>query len=347
MEGIWMSESLTRALIAAGIALGSLLLGYIFRRFAAGRLHAIFKKSASDLDDLLLDAFRPHVPLWFFAGGLIAMLRYLGIHGAEGDLANRVILAAVILSITLGTSSFAGSLVARRASAWGGSLGATTLTQNAVRIVVVSLGALVVLSNLGIAITPILTALGVGSLAVALALQPTLTNLFAGIHISLAQQIRVGDYVELETGQQGFIADIGWRSTHIRELPNNLILIPNARLAEIIVRNYSLPEPEQAVLVQAGVSYNSDLAQVERVTCEVAKEVISEQPGGVTEFDPFIRFHTFGDSSINFTIILRGREFPDRYALTHEFVKRLHARYAKEGIEIPFPQRVVHMRPTP
>jgi small-conductance mechanosensitive channel len=110
----------------------------------------------------------------------------------------------------------------------------------------------------------------------------------------------------------------------------------------MIVTNYALPEPEQAALVQVGVAYGSDLEQVERVTCEVAREVLREVPGGAAGFDPFIRYHTFGDSAIQFTVILRVLSFTDRFLVTHEFIKRLRRRYADAGIEIPFPQRVVH-----
>ena len=99
---------------------------------------------------------------------------------------------------------------------------------------------------------------------------------------------------------------------------------------------------EQAALVQVGVSYGSDLAHVERVTIETAREVLSDTAGGVATFDPFIRYHTFGDSSINFTVILRVKEFTDRYLVTHEFIKMVKARFDAEGIEIPFPQRVLH-----
>jgi small-conductance mechanosensitive channel len=154
----------------------------------------------------------------------------------------------------------------------------------------------------------------------------------------------VGDFVELEGGKQGFVVDIGWRATRIRELPNNLVVVPNARLSDMILVNYAMPEPEQAALVPVGVAYASDLAKVERVTVEVAKQVLEEIAGGVGEFEPFIRYHTFGDSSIDFTVILRVRGFTDRYLVVHEFIKRLHRRYEREGIEIPFPQRVLHSR---
>jgi len=187
-----------------------------------------------------------------------------------------------------------------------------------------------------------LTALGVGSLAVALALQDTLANLFAGFYIILARQIRSGDYVQLDSGQEGYVTDIGWRSCTIRQLAGNLIVVPNLKLSQAIVINYNQPEKDLAVLVQAGVGYEMDLARVERVTVEVAAEVMREVAGGVPEFEPFIRYHTFGDSRIQFSVIMRGREFVDRFLIMHEFIKRLHSRYQKEGIAIPYPQRVVH-----
>jgi small-conductance mechanosensitive channel len=134
------------------------------------------------------------------------------------------------------------------------------------------------------------------------------------------------------------------RNTTIKTLPNNLIVVPNSKLAAAIVTNYYQPEKEMAVLVQVGVSYDSDLKKVEKATIEVAREVMKEVPGGVPEFEPFIRYHTFADFSINFTVILRGKEFVDQHLIKHEFVKRLHERYAKEDIEIPFPIRTIHMR---
>ena len=211
------------------------------------------------------------------------------------------------------------------------------------RIIVFIIGILIILHSLGISITPILTALGVGGLAVALALQDTLSNLFAGLHIILTRQIKPGDYIKLETGEEGYVVDITWRNTTIRELPNNYIIIPNLKLAQAIVKNHYLPDREISVTVQLGVSYDSDLEKVERVTIEVAKEVMMEVPGGIPEFQPFIRYHTFGDFSINFTVIMRCREFTDQYLIKHEFIKRLHKRYKDEGIIIPFPIRTVYI----
>jgi small-conductance mechanosensitive channel len=188
-----------------------------------------------------------------------------------------------------------------------------------------------------------LTALGVGGLAVALALQDTLSNLFAGLQIIGSRQMRTGDYVKLDSGEEGFVRDVTWRNTIIEAPANNTIVVPNSKLASMVYVNYNLPLDEVAVLVQVGVSYSSDLARVESVTREVGREIQQEIDEAITGFEPLIRYHTFGDSSINFTVVLRGRQYMAQHIMKHEFIKRLKERYDKEGITIPFPIRTVHL----
>lgn len=212
------------------------------------------------------------------------------------------------------------------------------------RAIILGFVFLIVLDRLKITITPFLASLGIGGLVVALALQDTLSNFFSGIYIFFGKPIRIGDYIMLESGQEGYVTQIGWRNTRIRMLPNNIVIVPNTKLVSSQITNFYLPEPELAVLVQVGVSYQSDLERVERVTIEVAKQVLQEVEGGVKEFEPFIRYHTFSDFSINFTVILRAKEYVHKYLITHEFIKRLHRRYQQEGIEIPFPIRTVYVR---
>lgn len=125
-------------------------------------------------------------------------------------------------------------------------------------------------------------------------------------------------------------------------LPNNVVLVPNDKLTKVIITNYNLPDKELAVLVNMGVHYNSDLEKVEAITCEVAKEVMKEVKGGVPGFEPFIRYNAFGDSSINFTVIMRAKEFTDQYLIKHEFIKKLHRRYNREGIVLPYPIRAIN-----
>jgi len=212
------------------------------------------------------------------------------------------------------------------------------------RVIILGFVFLIILDRLKITITPFLASLGIGGLVVALALQDTLANFFSGIYIFFDKPIRIGDYIMLESGQEGYVTQIGWRSTRIRMLPNNILIVPNSKLVSSQITNFYLPETEMAVLVQVGVSYQSDLEKVESVTIGVAKEVLQEVNGGVKEFEPFIRYHTFSDFSINFTVILRAKEYVSKYLIIHEFIKRLHRRYQLEGIEIPFPIRTVYMK---
>jgi small-conductance mechanosensitive channel len=191
------------------------------------------------------------------------------------------------------------------------------------------IGGMLILDNLGVSLTPLLTTLGIGSLAVAIALQDTLANVFAGVHIKADRPIEEGQFIRLESGEEGTVERIGWRSTRVKMLPNKTAVVPNSKLVQSTITNYDLPDPELAVLVPVGVHYDSDLRKVERVTCKVAKEVMQTVPGGVPSFDPFIRYHTF---------------FVDGYLIKHEFVKRLHERYREERIVIPFPIRTVYLK---
>jgi small-conductance mechanosensitive channel len=221
----------------------------------------------------------------------------------------------------------------------------TTLTQSLARAAVAAIGILILLDTLHISITPILTALGVGGIAVALALQDTLSNLFAGFYVSLAGQVRPGDYIKLDGGEEGYVADINWRSTSLRALPNNLIVVPNAKLAQAIVTNFHLPEKRMSLLLPVSVSYDADPDDVERILIEEALAGAPEIPGLLSEPAPFVRFIPgFGASSLDFTLICQVGEFVDQYLVQHELRKRVFKRLRREGIEIPFPIRTLYIK---
>ncbi len=220
--------------------------------------------------------------------------------------------------------------------------GTRQLIQFAILIVLLSLGLLSVLDNLGISITPLLASLGVGSVAVALALQDTLNNFFSGVYVLADRPIQIDDYIKLEDGTEGYVARIGWRSTHIRLPTNSVVVVPNSKIASSQLTNYNIPSHETTFRVEVSVSYESDLPTVEKVCIEVAKDVLARESAGVTGFQPLVRFHTFADSSINFAVLLQAKHFADSGLLRHEYIKAIHARFKREGIEIPYPQRVIH-----
>jgi small-conductance mechanosensitive channel len=206
-------------------------------------------------------------------------------------------------------------------------------------VVIYVIGALVLLDSLGIAVTPMLTGLGVTGLAVALALQPTLASFFAGLQVITDQVVAVGDFVELDSGVRGYVVEVGWRSTRIRSTYQNLIVVPNSRLVESIITNYDSPIPEVAVIVEAGVSYSNDLAQVEEIVLDVTRQVIQELPEAVKDGDPWFGFDAFGESNINFWVWHYATDYLATFRFKSELIKRLPARFKQEGIEINYPVR--------
>ncbi len=338
-----MFEGLKGLILPTLIIVISIIIGIIFEKIILGKLQKIAKRTKWEGDDIIIASLRRWVTFWFGLAGLYTAITTTTISTTLINYLQKIILILYILSATIVLSSISVGFVNMYSKRAQDVLPSTSLFANLTKIIIFTIGVLVILHSLGISITPILTALGVGGLAVALALQDTLSNLFAGLHIILTRQIKPGDYIRLESGEEGFVVDITWRNTTIRELPNNYIIIPNSKLAQAVVKNYFMPEREMSVPIQVGVSYDSDLEKVEKVTIEVAKEVMKEVPGGVPTFEPVIRYHTFGDSSINFTVVLRCKEFQDQYIVRHEFIKRLHKRYKEEGIVIPFPIRTIYI----
>ncbi len=321
--------------VAAGVVL-ALVLRLVLRRLTRRAQNTRWRG-----DDLMLTLLDPVLP-WgvAIAGVWVAVLGLRLSSGWRSD-ANHVLLAAVVLTVTFGATRAACEAVRTGALSRTGTSGSATIFVNITRVAVLTIGFLVLLDSLGVAVAPLLTALGVGGLAVALALQDTLTNLFAGVHILASRKVQAGDFIQLDNGMEGYVVDTNWRNTTIRQLPNNLVIVPNATLASSVLTNYARPEQEMSVLVQVGVSYDSDLDKVERITCEVGRDVMQTVEGAVPTHEPFIRYHTFADSSINFSVILRAREVTAQYLIIHEFIKRLHRRYQDESIEIPFPIRTI------
>lgn len=328
------------AFLAVWVTVGLAAKGLLSRR-----LGSVAARAQSRFVRALMRALSLPILLLILVSGLVALSAWtpLGAGLRQSANMNVVLAVAAILAIVL----FVDRLLRELIDAYSESVEflrtAGGLLKGLQRGVIVAVGGMILLDTLGISVTPIIASLGIGSLAVALALQPTLENLFAGMQIVIDRPILPGHFIRLETGEEGYVDRIGWRSTWIRMLPNNMIIIPNKQLVGSRVINYCYPSTDLAVLVQLGVHYASDLDHVERVTVDVGKAIMKSVQGGVSDFEPFIRFHTFGGSSIDFTVILRAREFVDNYLVKHEFIKALQKRYAEERIVIPFPIRAINL----
>jgi small-conductance mechanosensitive channel len=304
----------------------------------ASRLHARARKTSAEWDNILIDSMRGLVVLWFLLIGLAAALKVVPLRPGVLMIAGRGVGVLGILSAVVFFTRLARRTIYvtidRKIEV------PSTIFKNFAAFLIYLLGFLFVLDYLGVSITPLLTALGVSGLAVALALQDTLSNLFAGLNILMARKIRPGDYVRLDTGEEGVVCDVSWRSTTIGAPDDNQIVVPNAKLASAIYTNTHLPEKEMGLFLPVTVAFASDLARVERVTLETAREVLAAPGLAVPGFEPAVRFNAFTELGVRFNVILRVKEYRDLYLLRHEFYKRLHTRYRDEGIrlaELPRP----------
>lgn len=211
--------------------------------------------------------------------------------------------------------------------------------------VLATIGILLALVAADVDISPLLAGGAIGGIVIGLALQDTLSNLFAGLYMAFDRPIRVGDFIKLEDGQEGYVEEIGWRNTRVRMMSNDMVMLPNSRLSQSTITNFYLPKNDTSVLVYCGVSYDSDLQRVEDVAVEVGQEVQNRIPGAQKDWTPLVRWQEFADSSVNFMVIIRVVEHDQKWLLKSEFIKALHKRFAEEGIEIPFPIRTTILKP--
>lgn len=322
---------------------GGFLLGLLLKKIVSPQLLKIAHKSEWAGDDLIIRTLSVWVIPWFTVLGVYLGLKRVSMEGKYHKWFENGVVIFYILSVTIILAKVLSGLTIIKPKGSDKVSSSSSIVGNIIKVIVYCLGLLMILQSVGIKITPILTALGVGGLAVALALQDTLSNLFAGIQIVSTKKINTGDYIKLDSGQEGFVEDVNWRYTSVRVGANSIFIVPNAKMASIIVTNYDYPNREFVFDVLFGVDYKSDLDKVERVTIEVIKDMQENVEDCVPDFDPFIRYQQFGASSIDLKAFIRVKDFSSQFKVKHEFIKRLKKKFDEEGINIPYPTQTLYI----
>ena len=344
MRPQFVDTPLLEAAWAVGILLVSAIVAWLILWGMRRGQRKLQKGVKPTLPSQLLESLSRPVLLLVISQGLIVTLSSVSYLASWS---NNLRIASIVVAIALVTyalSRTGGVLLVwylRRAKVRQSLI---RLVRRFAIIVIFLAGLLVLLDYLGISISPLIAGLGIGGLAIALALQPTLSNFFAGAQIVSDRVVHVGDYIELENGTRGYVTDVGWRSTRIRTPFNNIVIIPNSRLAESIVINYFGPTMEMGVIVEGGVSYSSDLSQVEEIALETAREVVQELDEADETFEPWFAYEEFGDSNINFWIWLRAKDRIASFRVKSELMKRLKSRFDREGITINYPVRTTYLQ---
>jgi small-conductance mechanosensitive channel len=314
MASMW--QEFWPAVAFLGVSVGALL-------FRAALTHGLRRWLGPDTVAVFLRTIRLPSILWCFVLGLFVAIEMVELPARLAMQLQTLLEAAIIVSVTVTVAGVLGSLAAAAGERRALGIGVTGLVRTAVRGTILLIGLLVMLDALGVQITPLLTALGVGGLAVALALQDSLSNLFAGVHLLADKPIRVGDYVKIADTIEGYVVDVGWRSTRVRMLQHNVVIVPNKRVAESIITNYDMPE---------------------RVLVDEAQKAAGEVAGLLPEPPPLARLVGFGAYSLDFMLICQVASFVDQYIVQHELRKRILRRFRAEGIDIPYPVRTIEVR---
>ena len=329
------------------------LFGLVFSWALSRYAHKWASRTDNEYDDLILNAVRPLVTRELILCGILITLQNTSFIGsvitqAGTSLAQASMIVVAIIVVQQLITNLIEEFATKPQSGPDEDFQVSDLIDAKVlpfwrrvfNVLIVSFGALFVFQAIGVQISPLLAGLGIGGLAVALAIQPHLSNVIASSFMLSDSSVRVGDLIEIEGGIFGTVDDIGWRATRVRTFDNNIVMIPNATLSNSTVTNFDSTDRAADARLMVGVAYEVDLEHVESVCQSILKEIQEDFPDiTVSGRDPVVLFTAFGDSNIDILLKIRAKTLADSYTIKHELVKRTHGRFNKEGIVINYPAR--------
>ncbi len=317
------------------------LVGLLLEKLLVGRLKFLASRTAWEGESIVIESVQGLMK-WIGAlfGLHLALFHWIVSVDVASWLQKGTMIAAILVA-TVFSARVAVGFVKLYTRSVEGVVPSMSIFHSLTKVSVYVIGILIGLQSVGISIAPILTALGVGGLATALALQPTFANLFSGIQILASGTINLGDFIKLDSLEEGVVQDINWRTTSLLNASNNLVLVPNSRMANAVVVNHHYPVRETNTTVSWTVTFGADLCRVEEIAAEVGLWVQQNTQGAVSTHVPVARFTHFTNEGIGFSVGLRASDYGTQFFLKHEFIKLLTQRFAHEGIEIPYPHRVM------
>lgn len=332
-------------------ALAVLIIVFIFLRVTIFIIEKIILrltlKTKTDLDDLIVQKSSKPLTFIMFLFGINIALKELPLTTTLLEDISKIVSSFIILAIAYLVYVVVDLVVIR---AWKRFARKTksdiddslvNLVHGIMKVILVIFSLLYLLDFWGIAITPFLAGIGIGGIAIAFALQSSLSNIFGGVSIIMDKSAKVGDLVYLDDGvTKGKIMSIGLRSTRIQTFDNEVVIVPNGVMANSKIQNIALPEPKVRVVIPFGVAYGSDIEKVKKVVLSEIKKVKNL----ISDPEPSVKFLEMGNSSLNFKAFFYVDSFENRFNAQDEANTRIYNALSKNKIEIPFPQMDVHIK---
>lgn len=338
------SNTLTQLIDAYGKAAlifgGWLIVGLILDQFVASLIKNYAKKHSSNIGFAFAKSFHGLIS-WMagLTGFWIAFFQTPLPAKINRDLSIYLKLATAII-LTLFFARITSHLVAVYANREDTNLPASSIFVNLARATVLIIGFGIALAVLGISLTPIITALGVGGLAVGLALQPTLDNLFSGVQIIASKQIIPEDYVRLESGEEGVVEDVTWRNTTIRRASGEVVIVPNSVLGKSLVINFSRNNQSYKLVIPTTVAYGTDPEKVKFIALNIANRLMNASPDAYKSDEPYVRFVQTDPTGITFNTVLPIMSYNEQWVIKSQFIEAIQKAFEAEGIEGPRPSNV-------
>ncbi len=335
--------------LALGFFIGSIVLAQIIVVSIDKLIRPLLAKTKTQLDDFLFDNLRGPLKLFFSIGGAYLGLQVVmpGITVFDRNLDGLLYLALIIA---------VGHTLARTINAllqWyllevGGDKSRAGDVFPVVRKLVMSavyfIALAVLLSEMGVEVGPLIAGLGVAGLAVALALQDSLKNFFAGLYLLSDKPIRRGDIIALDNDKsevKGTVEEIGWRATRIKGAANAVHIIPNEKLAASVIVNYSKGRETRTVMVKVGIEYGADVDKALAALTKAAEKTIKEAPAADSDVKAEIRVNEFLDSSVELAALVRVKDYGERFAVASSLRRNILKFFREERINIPYPIRTL------
>jgi len=210
------------------------------------------------------------------------------------------------------------------------------------KIILAALAVVIVLSNFNINISGFIVSLGVGSLAVALAAQETISNMISGFIIMIDRPFRIGDRIKYAGNEVGDVVEIGIRSTKIMDFDSNIVILPNNEIVKSRIVNFNYPHTLMRVVVDVGIAYEADFRKAKKILLELA----AAHPAISKEYAPQVYLTELGDSAVNLKLIMKTDHYKDGFEIQCKMREDILDRFKEAGIDIPYPQRTVHISKT-
>ncbi len=344
LDDTFYHNTIREYLVALGVALGTVVGAQLVRWIVTRRLHALASHTETKVDDMLVDLLE-RTRFW----AVLVVAAYLGslsltLHPELRRAIRFAAVVSVLLQIGLwatGTVRFAVANYRQRKEAEGdtSSLGTILVLTVVARMVMWVIVVLLVLDNLGVDVTALVAGLGIGGVAVALALQNILGDLFASVSIMLDRPFEVGDFVILGA-EMGNIETIGIKTTRVRSLSGEQLVFANSDMLKSRIRNYKRMQ-ERRVVFTVGVTYQTPADQVESLPL-LLENIVSAVEG--VRFDRS-HFKGFGDSALIYEVVY-WVESPD-YKVYMDAQQRMNFAIVRSfeelGVEIAYPTQTLHI----